>query len=145
MKHLISHRGNTNGKNPLFENNPHQIIECLNMGLEVEIDVWRIEDKWFLGHDNPQNPISESFLLQDKLWCHAKNYDALHTMKTLGVHCFWHEKDMVTITSRGFLWAYPGSQPLKETIAVMPELFNDDTSQCLGICSDYILNFKENK
>jgi hypothetical protein len=24
----------------------------------------------------------------------------------------------------------------------MPEIYNDDISQCLGICSDYVQNYK---
>ena len=67
MKHLISHRGNINGKNPLFENNPHQIMACLKMGLEVEIDVWKIKDSWFLGHDGPMYGVDESYLKKKNL------------------------------------------------------------------------------
>jgi hypothetical protein len=49
----------------------------------------------------------------------------------------------VTLTSQGAIWAYPGKQPIKRSIAVMPEINNDDTSQCLGICSDYIKKYKD--
>ena len=55
---------------------------------------------------------------------------------------FWHQEDTVTLTSRGHIWVYPGKQPIKNSIAVMPELFNDDTQYCLGICSDYIEKYK---
>jgi len=37
--------------------------------------------------------------------------------------------------------AYPGKQPIKDSIAVMPELYNDDLSLCIGICSDYISKY----
>jgi hypothetical protein len=56
--------------------------------------------------------------------------------------CFWHQKDDVTLTSQGYIWAYPGKQPLKNSIAVLPERNNDDTSQCSGICSDVIEKYK---
>jgi hypothetical protein len=41
------------------------------------------------------------------------------------------------------VWAYPGKQPIKGSIAVMPEIHNDDLSKCVGICSDYIENYKK--
>jgi hypothetical protein len=40
------------------------------------------------------------------------------------------------------MWAYPGNQPLKGSIAVLPEWKEDDVSQCAGICSDYIEKYK---
>ena len=64
---LISHRGNTSGPNPSRENHPDYIHEAIDKGFEVEVDVWRLGDKWFLGHDKPQYEIEEQFLLQDKL------------------------------------------------------------------------------
>ena len=50
------------------------------------------------------------------------------------------------MTSKGYLWAYPGKQPIKRSIAVMPEINNDDISECIGVCSDVIQKYKdENK
>ncbi len=31
-----------------------------------------------------------------------------------------------------------GKQPVSNSIAVMPELYNDPISNCFGICSDFI-------
>lgn len=28
---------------------------------------------------------------------------------------------------------------------VMPEIYNDDISECLGICTDYVIKYKELK
>jgi hypothetical protein len=50
---LISHRGNLNGPNPERENHPDYIWEALRAGFEVEIDVWWVEGKFKLGHDEP--------------------------------------------------------------------------------------------
>ena len=38
--------------------------------------------------------------------------------------------------------AYP-VQPIKYSKAVQPELNDDDTSQCIAICSDYIEKHKK--
>jgi hypothetical protein len=140
---LISHRGNTSGPKPELENSPDHIAQALDLGFEVEVDVW-IRNGVFLGHDEPQYEVNLEFLGNDKFWCHAKNLDALIFMLDNQIHCFWHEEDDVTLTSRGVIWAYPGKQPIKNSIAVMPEINNDDTLQCAGICSDYILNYKKN-
>ena len=58
---LISHRGNLNGKTD-DENKPKYIEQALNQGFDVEIDVWYIDNQFWLGHDKPQYKISEGFL-----------------------------------------------------------------------------------
>ena len=126
-----------------MENAPKYILRALSAGYDVEIDVWYVDNKFFLGHDKPQYLIEESFLKNKKLWCHAKNTDALSEMMASGIHCFWHEEDTVTLTSKGHIWAYPGKQPIKNSIAVMPEVNNDNVSECLGVCSDYIENWRK--
>ena len=48
----------------------------------------------------------------------------------------------MTLTSHNYLWVYPGKQPIEKSIAVMPEIHNDDFSKCIGICSDFIERYK---
>jgi hypothetical protein len=143
---LISHRGNISGAQPVGENSPEYILEAMSLGYDVEIDVWRVGGEWFLGHDEPEYAIEEAFLLKEGLWCHAKNIDALEDLMALGVDCFWHQKDSYTLTSNGFIWAYPGRPLSSAAICVMPEnqaTENHDFSRCSGICSDKIEYFKE--
>ncbi len=142
---LISHRGNISGANPVDENKPEYIMKALQMGYDVEVDVWLLVDGWFLGHDEPEHQISESFLLKSGLWCHAKNLDALEGLLALGVNCFWHESDKYTVTSNGFIWTYPGLPLVEKSICVMPENFAEkfvDLSRCYGICSDQVELYK---
>ena len=139
---LISHRGNIEGKQPKLENKPEYISKALELGYNVEIDIWYKNGFWF-GHDKPLYPVGISFLKNKKLWCHAKNLEALSLMLLESdIHCFWHQEDDATLTSKGYIWAYPGKQPIKNSIAVMPEIYSDDVSKCIGICSDYIINYK---
>jgi hypothetical protein len=136
---LISHRGNLNGKIESLENNPEYINQALKTGLDVELDVWSVEGEWFLGHDKPDFKINLEYLYNDRLWCHAKNIEAVEKLSACkNIHWFWHQNDVVTLTSEGYIWAYPGSQPIKNSIAVMPEKYDDDLSLCIGVCSDYI-------
>lgn len=136
----ISHRGNLTGKNIDTENSIIAINECLNLGYNVEIDVWFHNDSFWLGHDEPQTPISEQFLENTMLWCHAKNNIALFKMlNNANIHCFWHQNDSYTITSKGFIWAFPGEILNQNSICVLPETDNFlDYKHCYGICSDQI-------
>ena len=140
---LISHRGNLNGRQPYRENHPDYIDEAISEGFNVEIDIWLIDDKWVLGHDGGQHIISVDWLLDRKssLWVHAKNLYALSQLYDTDIHYFWHQNDLATITSKGFLWAYPGNQPMNNSISVLPELYGEEVTGCLGICSDYISHY----
>ena len=140
---LISHRGNTTGPAPATENSPDYIAKALQSGYNVEIDVWRVGKKWFLGHDTPQYEVNCSYLNNKNLWCHAKNIDALTEMLSMGVHCFWHQEDKYTLTSKGYVWAYPSkhNSNISSCIDVLPEnifdinCYSPDTA---GVCSDFI-------
>ena len=140
---FISHRGNITGPNPEHENKAGDIEEAIRKSYEVEIDVWWYENDWWLGHDKPQYKTTLNFLKQDGMWCHAKNTDALKRMLQKNVHCFWHQEDKVTLTSLNHIWAYPGYQPIKDSIAVMPELCNDEIFCCKGVCSDFIERYRD--
>jgi len=141
---LISHRGNTNGKFESYENEPAYIDKAISEGFDVEIDVWMVDGQLFLGHDKPQYGITWEYFKDkvDKVWIHCKNIEALYWVRETKLHYFWHENDMVTLTSKNYIWAYPGKQPIKGSIAVMPEIYNDDLDSCMGICSDYIKKYK---
>lgn len=145
---LISHRGNIDGKTDA-ENHPTYILSTIEKGYDVEIDVWSIDDKYYLGHDEPQYEIEPSFLEQAGLWCHAKNIAALHHMTSLGAHCFWHQEDDVTLTSRGYLWTYPNKELFSNSVCVLPEIqkdfFDAASSSAVGICSDFIINYRSIK
>jgi hypothetical protein len=141
---LISHRGNTNGKFESYENEPAYIDKAISEGFDVEIDLWVVDGVLYLGHDKPQYGIIWEYFKNkvDKVWVHCKNIEALYWVRETKLHYFWHENDTVTLTSKNYIWAYVGKQPIKGSIAVMPEINNDDISMCIGICSDYIQNYK---
>jgi len=144
---LISHRGNLNGKMESLENDPTYIDIAILKGYDVEIDVWFKDGILYLGHDNPQYEVNFKWFMDriNNLWVHCKNLDAILYFKNLELkfNYFWHQEDMITLTSLNYIWAYPGKQPIKESIAVLPEIYNDDVSQSLGICSDIIENYKK--
>jgi hypothetical protein len=138
---LISHRGNLNGANLEMENRQDYIDIALGLKYDVEIDIWMINDALFLGHDEPQYRINEKWLSEraDKLWIHAKNISIVEWLVNKNnLHWFWHQEDTITLTSKKFIWAFPGKQIITNSIAVMPELYNDDITKCIGICTNLI-------
>jgi len=137
---IISHRGNLNGPNNFYENTFESIQKVLNYNFDVEIDVWYLNKKWFLGHDEPLEQIDISFLENNKLWCHAKNLNALNLMlENKKIHCFWHQTDDFTITSKRFIWTYPQKDTCKNSIIVLQNKNDKIPSKCFGICTDYPL------
>ena len=49
----IAHRGNLYGPDPERENTIEVISEALALGYDVEIDIWLVDGKLYLGHDEP--------------------------------------------------------------------------------------------
>ena len=141
---LISHRGNIDGKKPHLENQPEYIDEAIALGYDVEIDLWLINGRTYLGHDEPQYEVDDDWFgtRADKLWVHCKNVESLNWIRSTILHYFWHENDTLTLTSKQYMLVYPGKQPIIGSIAVMPERENEDVSKCTGVCSDKIKNYK---
>jgi len=131
---LIAHRGNVSGSSE-YENHPDYIEEALKLGYDCEVDVWRKDDEYWLGHDEPVYDIGKSFLQNNKLWCHAKNLEALDTMLNDNIHCFWHEEDNFTLTSKRYIWTYP-SKPVCSKSVVVDLSNTTEVEGCYGICSD---------
>ena len=140
---LISHRGNLNGIQKKNENNPNYIDNALNEGYEVEVDVRYENGDFFLGHDCNQFKINEKYLLRKGIWCHAKTSFALDALYKIKAHHFWHQEDDYTITSRGYIWSYPGKKLLDKSICVLPEKAHYEKINCIGICSDTIKKYKK--
>ena len=146
MPILIAHRGNMEGPSPEYENKPNYIMGGLaaHHWLHCEIDVWAMGGEFFLGHDAPQHQVNEEFLVNARLWCHAKNLPALESMlKNPLIHCFWHQGDNFVVTSRGYIWTYPGEVLTPVSIWVLPEATSfaypyEGVPKYAGICSDYI-------
>jgi hypothetical protein len=156
---LIAHRGNTEGPNPLEENKIEYIEEAIENGFDVEIDIWFFPqtNQFFLGHDKPDYPATIFWLAKniDKLWIHCKNIDALYefSSNTSGYNYFWHDTDRYTLTSKDYIWTYPGQSYNPKSIIVMPETMKVFPSfimeledmkayNCYGICSDYVSKMK---
>jgi hypothetical protein len=144
----IAHRGNTSGPNTSTENRAETVLKCIEKGFDVEIDLWYVKDKLYLGHDGPKYEIPHSFLSDNRcwLWIHCKQLSAMVYMaecKELGFNFFWHQGDDYTLTSRKYIWTYPGKKLGRKGIAVCPDRVPDWNipDNIAGVCSDYIESF----
>ena len=145
---IIAHRGNIYGPVPERENTVAQIKKCLDLGLDVEIDIRVKNNKLWLGHDSYNSKTSEGFLfdIRENLWIHCKNLEALKFFreKKDSYNYFWHNKDSYTLTSKLYFWSYPESELSSNCICVMPEWNKDinliknlKNQNIAGICTDY--------
>ncbi len=152
---LIAHRGNIKGTNSSQENCPEYVESAINDGFDVEVDIWydRFDNKFYLGHDSPQYATTWGWLAKNiaHLWIHCKNIEALYEFShaTSGYNYFWHQEDDFTLTSKSFIWTYPGKSYTPRSVIVMPEwnmpveTFSDLRAfNCHGICSDYVGQLK---
>ena len=64
---LIAHRGLINGPDTRLENTEFAASVCLSEGFNVELDIWFIEDNWYLGHDAPTHVTTFEFIKQPAL------------------------------------------------------------------------------
>jgi hypothetical protein len=140
---LISHRGNISGPNPKLENTISYIEQAITQGFDVEIDVCKWDGEYFyLGHDEPGEAVPPSWFYFKPIWAHAKDHTSLTELIKRGIHCFWHNTDRYTLTSQGYIWAYPGEPGGENCISVHPEQ-QKDWKKFAGICSDNVKHYKE--
>jgi hypothetical protein len=141
---IISHRGNLSGPENNLENRISYIENAISFGFDVEIDFWLVNNKMYLGHDEPKYQIDELWLKNNinSIWIHCKNINSIiYFNSKKEYNYFWHQNDNIVLTSKKFLWVHPGKQPINNSIAVLPEQYNDDIKKCIGICSDFIIKY----
>jgi hypothetical protein len=137
---VISHRGNTTGRDIKKENIPEHISDLISNNINCEIDIWYKDNSWFIGHDSPDTVVSTQFLQLPNLWCHCKNLNALIEIQKLNVkHFFWHEEDSYTLTSSGYIWTY-FNKPVSTNCIIVDNTpdWRNKNYNCFGVCTDYI-------
>ena len=104
----ISHRGNTQGPKPEFENRPDYIEQAIANGFDVEVDLWANESGLFLGHDEPQYQIPKEWLIDraNQIWVHCKNPEALSFSLHYQLHCFFHNTDDYIVIGDSCCWCF---------------------------------------
>lgn len=141
---IIAHRANLNGPSK-FENQPVKIIEAISAGFDVEVDVRFISGHLWLGHDSAQYLMSKEFIDEviPHTWFHCKNLQAMEYLLSINANCFWHESDSYTLTSKGYIWGYPGTPLNSISVCVLPELSNIYLNDAGYVCTDYPYEYKK--
>ncbi len=147
IEKFISHRGNLYKKDVERENKLNSIYDVINKGFDCEIDTWVINDKIFLGHDEPLLEVDSKVLLDFKeyLWIHCKNLDALNYFSIHSeneFNYFWHQKDDFTLTSKNFIWTYPDKNFSENSVIVDLIHTVEINKKAYGLCSDNIYEAK---
>lgn len=136
---IIAHRGNLNGPSQA-ENEPDYVQKAWRLGVDCEIDVHYVRGHFYLGHDVPRYKVPESYLERNGMWCHAKNLDAfLKMLENKKIHCFWHQEDDFALTSKKYIWTYPGKKTTRRSVIVSvgKDWVNEKHGRVFGICTDY--------
>ena len=114
----------------------------------IFLKLFLIKGKFYLGHDKATQIIDIKLLdnIKDHCWIHCKNLEAITFFNNVSTkfNYFWHENDSYTLTSKGYIWAFPGQKLSTSCICVMPELNNSFSEfsyfremKIAGICTDY--------
>jgi len=147
---IISHRGYTDGCNKELENNPDHLESCSEKypWMFFEIDVWKIGNNFYLGHDEPIYKVYLDFICNKKFYLHAKNLNAFEFLyqkknSNLFRDMFYHDRDDVTITSLGRIWCNKKIW-IKNSLLnqVSEETINLYDFNYIGICTDFPLKIK---
>ena len=57
----------------------------------------------------------------------------------LKMHSFMHDQDDATLTSKGYIWVYPGKRLVPDCIVVLPDGKVPDYIS--GVCSDNVEDY----
>jgi hypothetical protein len=142
----IAHRGNVDGIDLERENRPEYIDTAISLGYDVEIDLRTKGRSLYLGHDDPQYPVSLDWLLdrRNNLWIHAKDYESLKTLSRTNLQYFYHTSESYTLTSNGYIWSHDFANKMNN-MCIVPLLSKEeveeyDQTEFFAVCSDFILD-----
>jgi beta-phosphoglucomutase-like phosphatase (HAD superfamily) len=139
----ILHRGNNNGLSPNTENKPEILYQRLDEGWDIEIDLWKISEDLYLGHDKPEYKINENekLLIHPNTWIHCKNLEAYFYLRnhkdSKKFNYFSHDKDEFAVTSKGFIWSNINTNIIGPGSIKVVQSKNYNLMPGVGICTDW--------
>jgi len=151
----ISYQGIFDGSDYQNANTPPQISKSLGAGFSVLVDVWRNNNKLYVG--SVENPIevTEKYLQGPRFYINAKNTDMQNWLTTQPSNLYPNYFHFLASTppppyavvSNGKLMT-PGTVPINnDSIIFLPEI--DDQSlystvklKCYGVVSNFLLTIR---
>ena len=147
---IISYQGIYDGQNFEDANTPDQIGKAFNNGFSVMADVWRFDDKLYLGTENNLVEVTDRYLQGIRFWLNCQNQDAYDYLAAQprklypNVFIFSNvDTESTPTTSTGGQTIVPGNVPIdNNSIVYLPEgpdrgLISTVKLRCYGICSNY--------
>lgn len=146
---IISYQGIYDGQNFESANTPDQIAKAFNNGFSVMADVWRFDNKLYLGQENNWIEVTDSYLQGRKFWLNCQNQDAYDYLLSLprklypNVFMFSNvDTESTPTVSTGGQTIVPGTVPINNSIVYLPEItdramFSTVKLRCYGIASVY--------
>ena len=71
----ISYQGIYDGQDYESANTPTQINKALGKGYSCLIDVWRVDNKLYVGNGQPLIEVTEAYIQGNRFWINAVNTD----------------------------------------------------------------------
>ena len=143
----IAHRGNLYGPNHKLENSPDYLDKAIDLGFDIEVDIWYTDNGFFLGHDRPDYKVDESYLdgISNNSWFHCKNFLAMdYVSKNLNsFNYFWQDSDRFSLTSKGYIWTNINEKEFSDrsvlvNLSVPDKEYMDSVANVYGVCNDYV-------
>jgi hypothetical protein len=151
----ISYQGIYDGKDYEDANTPKQISKAQQRGFSCLIDVWRINNKLYVGNGQPLIEVTEKYIQGNRFWINAVNTDMQTWIATqpsnLYPNYFHFEASTppppYATASNGKLIT-PGTVPINtNSVMFLPEI-NDRSLlsmvnvRCYAICSTYLFTIR---
>ena len=146
----ISYQGIYDGTNYEYANTPNQIGKAFGYGVSVMTDVWRVDDKLYLGTDQPLTEVTAKYLQGNRWYINARN-TAMQTWlaeqnSKLYPNWFYFPSmpPPAYVTASNGKLITPGTVPINNnSIIFLPEIddkgcFSTVKLRCFGICSTYL-------
>jgi hypothetical protein len=151
----ISYQGIYDGQNYEDANTPKQINKALGKGFSCLIDVWRIDNKLYVGTEQPVIEVTEKYIQGPRFWINAVNEDMQTWIATQSSTLYPNYFNFAASTppppyataSNGKLIT-PGTVPINtSSVMFLPEI-NDRSLYTMvkvksfGICSGFLTLIK---
>lgn len=145
----ISYRGVFDGNNFQDANTPNQITKAMNFGFNVMIDVWKVNDKFYLGNEQPTTEVTAKYLQNKRFWLNARNNAMITFLQSEPAKNYpnWFYFPSMPppayVTASNGKLITPGNVPINNnSVIFLPEItdtamFSTVHLRCFGIVSSY--------
>ena len=151
----ISYQGIYDGQDYESANTPKQINKALGKGYSCLINVWRVDNKLYVGNGQPLIEVTEKYIQGPRFWINAVNTDMQTWIATQSSTLYPNYFTFAASTppppyataSNGKLIT-PGTVPINtNSVMFLPEITDRSlltmvNVRCYAICSTYLFTIR---